>query len=836
MPRKKGRPAWRELVAQMTHFFALMLWGAAGLALLAGLPPLAAAIAVIVLLNGVFAFVQEHRADRAAEKLRDLMPALTRVVRDGRPLSVPVTDVVVGDVVLLAAGDRVPADLSLVVSDDLAVDESMLTGESVAVRRGPGSDVYAGTYVLLGEGEGTVGATGARTRLAQMAALTGEAQRPPSPLDVELGRLVRIIAVIALSVGVVLATVALLLGDAVTAALLFGVGVTVALVPEGLLPTVTLSLARGAQRMADRRALVRHLQAVETLGATTFICTDKTGTLTRNVMAVVEVWTPEGTVVPRGVGYEPTGTVAGPDAALRITAEAARGARACVTGRAVAKADRWVAEGDPMDVALDVPAARMRCDDVAPSARLAFSHERMFSAAAIDATAYVLGAPEAVLRRCQEGTETATAQLNAFADAGRRVIAVARARTPVSAGDDASALERAAGDDLDLLGLMAIEDPPRDGVQEALETCRTAGIRVAMMTGDNPRTGAAIAREVGLLREGGVVVEGAQLPTDDREVADLLDNPDGAVVARVTPADKLRIARALRQHGHVVAMTGDGVNDAAALRGADVGVAMGQTGSDGARQAADLVLLDDHFETIVNAIELGRATYANIRRFLTFHLTDNVAELAPFALWALSAGSIPPALNVLQVLALDIGTDMLPALGLGAEPANARTMQGPRREERIASGSVLRRAFLVLGPTEAVMSLAGFLWVLSQGGWSVGETPDDTLLASASGTAFAAIAVGQVANAFACRSETRPVWRIALLKNRLVLAAVAVELVLLVGFLTMPGVADLLGGSWPPPERWLWAAATGVAVLVVDAVHKELRRRRRGETRVHVGA
>jgi magnesium-transporting ATPase (P-type) len=378
---------------------------------------------------------------------------------------------------------------------------------------------------------------------------------------------------------------------------------------------------------------------------------------------------------------------------------------------------------------------------------------------------------------------------------------------------------------LELLALIGIEDPPREGVTEALEACRVAGVRVAMVTGDNARTASAIATEVGLLRPGGVVVEGTQLPDDDAALADLLDRAEGAVVARVTPADKLRIAGALRRHGHVVAMTGDGVNDAAALRGADVGVAMGKSGSDVARQAADLVLLDDHFATIVRAIELGRATYANIRRFLTFHLTDNVAELAPFAVWALSGGSIPLAIGVLQVLALDIGTDMLPALALGAEPASPRTMQGRRPQRNVADGAVLRRAFLVLGPLEAATSMGAFLFVLTMGGWSLGSVPEAALLATASGTAFAVIAVAQIANAFACRSQTHPMWRINPLRNRLVLVAVATELALLGLFVGVPGIAGLLGGTWPTASGWAMAGGAGMLLLVVDAAHKWVRGR-----------
>ena len=826
LPRPPRRPWWRLLVAQLIHFFAVLLWGAAALALLAGMPTLALAIAVIVLLNGVFAYAQEHRADRAAQKLGSLMPADTRVVRDGRTLEVPASQVVPGDVVLLEAGDRVPADGTLLRSEEVAADESMLTGESVPVRKPVGAVVRAATFLVQGSGRALVTATGARTEVASVAGLIAGAHRPPSPLDRELDRLVRIIAVVALTVGVVLGVISLLLGGTATGALLFAVGVSVALVPEGLLPTVTLSLARGAQRMAESKALVRHLEAVETLGSTTFICTDKTGTLTRNEMTVVEIWTPAGRAVPEGVGYETTGTVAGEPAALRVAAEAAGAARACVTGRAVLRDGSWQPSGDPMEVAIDVVATRLGTDPAEPEIHVPFVTERRFSAAVVAGRSYFLGAPERILPRCGEAGGSATAVLDAYADQGRRVVAVARSaghRQPTGSDELTGLLD----EPLELLALLAIEDPPRDGVREALEQCRTAGIRVAMMTGDNGRTAAAIATEVGLLRPGGVVVEGDRLPTDDTALADLLDDPRGAVVARVTPADKLRIANALRLHGHVVAMTGDGVNDAAALRGADVGVAMGLSGSDVARDAADLVLLDDHFATIVKAIELGRATYANIRRFLTFHLTDNVAELAPFAVWALSGGSIPAALSVLQILALDIGTDMLPALALGAEPPSRRTMEGPRTKERVASGSVLRRAFLVLGPIEAVTAVAAFLWVLTGGGWGLGETPSGTLLAQASGTAFAVIAVGQVANAFACRSQTRPAWGVDPRRNPLVVAAVAVELVLLAGFLGLPWLSETLGGSWPSGEGWLWALGAGFALLLGDRIHKAWRNARR---------
>ena len=295
----------------------------------------------------------------------------------------------------------------------------------------------------------------------------------------------------------------------------------------------------------------------------------------------------------------------------------------------------------------------------------------------------------------------------------------------------------------------------------------------------------------------------------------------------MTPADKLRIARALRSHGHVVAITGDGVNDAAALREADVGIAMGRSGSDVAREAADLVLLDDNFASIPKAIQLGRGTFANIRRFLTFHLTDNVAELVPFVLWALTGSQIPLAIGVLQVLALDIGTDMLPALALGAEPASKRTMSGPRRTTEVVDGALMRRALLLLGPTEALLSMGAFLTILRMGGWSYGDEASAGLLAVASGSAFAVIAVAQMANAFVCRSETRPAWRVDPRRNPFVLVAVGVEVLLLVAFLGISWMSDLLGGTWPSPTGWLFCLLALVSLPAVDALHKTFHRHRR---------
>lgn len=817
VPQVRHRRPLTLLVAQLTHLLAVLLWIAAGLAVLGGMPLLGAAIAVIVVLNGTFAFWQEYHADRSTQRLHDLLPASARVVRSGRERSVDVTELVLGDLVVLTAGDRVGADLEVVAAHSLALDESMLTGESAAVPHDAGDRLMSGTFVTEGTARATVTAVGPGTTLAGISRLSETAHRPPSPLTQQLNRVVRVVAVVAFSVGIALGLGALVLGLGATEAFLFGVGVSVALVPEGLLPTVTLSLARGAQQMASEQALVRRLDAVETLGATTFICTDKTGTLTQNRMNVVAVVTAAGRHDVSGSGYEPRAEIVGPeDAAL---ADAALTGLRCVTGRAVERGGDWVAVGDPLEAALHALALRAGVPVEDVEVRRPYTTERMISSALHRGEVAVLGAPEEVLARCRavpDGIGDAVAELTG---AGLRVLATARRTWAAPAGD---AMEH----DLEFLALLGLQDPPRRDVAAALAACRDAGIRVAMITGDHPLTARAIATEVGLLGAGGVVVDGRELPDDDGELADLIDRDEGVVVARVTPADKLRIARALRRHGHVVAMTGDGVNDAPALREADVGVAMGASGSDVARESADLVLLDDHFATIVTAVELGRATAQNVRRFLTYHLTDNVAELAPFALWALSGGSFPLALSVLQVLALDVGTDMLPALALGAEPAREGVMKRHHRRSLI-DRAVAVRAFLVLGATEAVLSIAAFTAVLLANGWSWGESPAGDVLALASGTAFACIACMQMSNAFACRSTRLPVWRLDLLANRLVLLAVAAELVMLTIFLGVPPVADLLGGTFPSSAGWATALAAAVLLVLVDGASKSRLFRRR---------
>lgn len=829
LPEQGAPSPVRLLVQQFVHFFALLLWGAAVLAVVGGMPQLGVAIVVVVLLNGGFAFVQEHRADRAAEALRDLVPHRVTVVRDGQRQEVDAVDLVVGDLVLLEAGDRLAADLVLHEVHGLRMDEAMLTGESEPVDKAGGDSGSAGCFVVEGEASATVTAIGGDTRLAGIATMTRSVQRAKTPLSRELDRVVRTITVLAVGVGVGCFGIGLLLGLPAGEGFLFAVGVTVALVPEGLLPTVTLSLARGAQLLAREQALVRRLESVETLGSTTFICTDKTGTLTQNRMAVVTVWTPAGRVEVTGVGYEPTGEVTGPAAAIEAARGLARAAVRCSTGQIRESEDGWTASGDPMEAALDALARRVGApapDGEPATRRFPFDPRRRRMSVLAGGELSVKGAPDAVLPRCTTAADAAE-EVARLAAGGLRVLAVAVRTVDLPPTADADEAEQ----ELQLLGLVGFEDPPRAGVGPALTECRRAGIRVAMITGDSGATATAIARQVGLWQEGSSrIVQGAELPPDDAALGALLDR-DGLVVCRVAPEDKLRIAQALQARGHVVAMTGDGVNDGPALRAADVGVAMGRSGTDVARQAADLVLLDDHFATIVAAVRQGRTTFANIRRFLTYHLTDNVAELAPFLVFSVTGGAVPLAIGVLQVLALDIATDLLPALALGAEPSTPRVLDGPPPRRRLVDRHLLTRALGLLGPVEATVAMTAFLTVLVSAGWSYGQTASGTALATASGAAFTAIVLGQFANAFACRSSTRPAWRLGWRSNPLLIGAVVVELVVLVALLAIPPVAELLGHR-PPSLLGLAIAGCAVpAVLAADALAKVLGARRGTEGR-----
>jgi magnesium-transporting ATPase (P-type) len=866
VPTQKGPSLTRRLVDQFVHFFALMLWVAAGLALVGRLPELSVAIVVVIVVNGLFSFWQEAKADRAVSELAALLPASAFVRRDGRERELPAAELVPGDVVLLREGDAVSADARVLRSSGLRIDESLLTGESASVERdtvtldAPPADalsarclVFAGTYVVAGSGLVVVVATGGRTRLGGIAALTAGVERRATPLRDQLDRLVRTIAVLAVAVGVAFFGATLALGTDASDGFVLAVGVIVALVPEGLLPTLSLSLAGSAHRMADRRVLVRRLESVETLGATTVICTDKTGTLTENEMTVAGLARSGRAYATTGSGYDPRGAILQDGRPLSADELSdlrplLRALVLCNDARLESEQGRWRCVGDPTEGALltvgrkggvegdaeERAAPRIRVFPFDSERRRMCTIHRLPSG---EVEALVKGSPEAVLTACSrvarpDGTveldstllERITADVELLAARGQRVLAAAR-RTLSDVPVHPEQAER----ELELLGLVGLVDPIRPEVPDAIARCRSAGIRVVMITGDHPATASAIARAAGLVD--GPALTGTDLPIDDGELALLLADEAVSVIARVAPEQKLRIARALQDTGEVVAMTGDGVNDAPALRQADIGVAMGVVGTDVAREAADIVLLDDNFAHIVEAVEEGRATFDNIRRFLTYHLTDNVAELTPFAVWALSGGSFPLMLSVLQVLALDIGTDLLPALALGAErPAPDVMHRPPRpRDVRLLDRNVLGRAFGFLGPVEAITSLAMVpIGAALFFGWpDVGlprEGPDQETL---SAMVFAAIVAMQMANAFACRSNPASLRSIGPLSNRLLVQAVVVEGIVLLAFVYVPPIAAALGGQPLGWGQWGPVLVTPFVLLTAEETRKSVVRRRR---------
>ncbi|KLO44656.1 haloacid dehalogenase [Mycobacterium nebraskense] len=840
LPAARRPSIARRLLGELTHFFALLLWGAAVLAFLAKLPQLSVAIIAVIVLNGVFSLIQQARADRAADRLQEMLPTRVTVLRDGSRRVIEAEDVVVDDVLLLESGDRVPADAVVLSENRLLVDSSMLTGESEAGAVAAGEPLFAGTFVVEGDSRALVTAIGQQTRLAGITRLTTSTRKPDTPLTRGLRGVVRLIAAIAIGVGVLFLLVSVLVGNPIQQAFVFAIGVTVALVPEALLPTVTLSLAWGSEQMAKRQILVRNLEAVETLGSTTFICTDKTGTLTRNQMTVVEAWTPAGSLNIDGAGYGPTAqlTWSSPIAEESLRRLALAGER-CSTGYAEEVDGQWRAHGDPMEAALDALARRVGIDTVEDrrtgSAELRFPFDpRLRRMAVVLADEIVVkGAPDAVLPLC--GDDPAAHQaVDALTARGLRVLAIAASPRNGRTPRDQHECERG----LRLLGLVALEDPPREDISRSLDACRKAGVKVAMVTGDHPATATAIANEVRLRSAASPVLLGADLPEDEQHLGAVLDH-DGVVIARVSPEDKLRIARALRSRGHVVAMTGDGVNDAPALHESDIGVAMGRSGTDVAREAADLVLLDDSFAGIVAGIEQGRATFVNIRRFLTYHLTDNVAELAPFLVWALSGGLFPLALGVLQIIALDIGTDTLSAVALGAEPPAKHLLEGPPVHGRLMNRTVLRRAFGVLGPLEAVLSLTAFVLSLMALGWRPANPfPTGHDLAMASGAAFITVVFAQTANVFACRSSSRWPGALGWVTNRLLVPAAFIGLAFSLAELWVPPIARLLGQWNPPLWGWVVALAAMPILFGVDALDKYRRthrRRRRASSEAHPG-
>ncbi|MCW2617579.1 MAG: cation transport ATPase [Modestobacter sp.] len=818
----------RALVRQFTHPLAVLLLLAAVLSVVAGTPSLAWAILAVVVLNAVFSFVQERQAGRAVEALGRFLPPQAQVRRDGVVRSVPATEVVPGDVLVLAEGDRVPADARL-LSGGLEIDASALSGESAPVERvadavddaGHPLDspvlVFSGTGCVGGAAEAVVHSTGARTEIGRIAALTGPRPQGDSPLERQVRRVAYLIAAVAVGVGIAFLPLGVYAGLSWPEAFVFAVGLLVANVPEGLLPTITLALAGGVRSMAKRGALVKRLSAVETLGSITVICTDKTGTLTANAMHVQEVRDVRGALLAA-----PSPELA--DAVSR-----------CNTADAAARS------GDPTELALlDMAiAAGVRLDPAVRTAErvtlFSFDPRRRLMATldheGADLQVHVKGAPEALLPLCV----TDVAQADALAGAveemtsqGLRVLAVARRSWTDPVAPDRDSAE---GAGLTLLGLVGLLDPPRPEVAAAVAACHASGIRIHIVTGDNGRTATEIARWVGIHADR--VIDGATLGAlTDGQLDELLAGTEEFVFSRAAPEAKLRIADALRAGGNVVAMTGDGVNDAPALHHADVGVAMGRGGTEVAREAAAVVLTDDNFATVVAGIEEGRRVYDNVRKFVLYIFAHAVPEVVPFLVFALSGGLVPLPLTVLSILAIDLGTETLPALALGREPAEPGLMARPPRKQgqNVIDKAMLLRAWGLMGLLSAALSMGLFFLVLTRGGWTPGATtgsgsPLHDVYLQATTATFAAIVACQIGTAFAARTQHSSLRAIGLWTNPLLLAGIAFELVFAAAVIYLPPLQAVFGTA--ALSGWVLALLIPMPVLVwgLDEAYRALRRR-----------
>ncbi|MDP2965106.1 MAG: cation-transporting P-type ATPase [Pelolinea sp.] len=889
-----------KLLKNFTHLMAILLWFGGFVGIVAKMPQLAIAIWMVNVINGLFSFWQEFRAEKATEALKKMLPTFARVLRDGTEQKIMAEDLVPGDVILLAEGEHISADCRLVEQAVMRTNQSTLTGESRPVSKSADAVlqdgitytevpnmVFAGTSVATGNGKAVVVTTGMSTEFGKIAHLTQEMTEELSPLQIEMKNATKIVTIIAVGVGVVFFVISMLFaGITLAESFIFSMGMIVAFVPEGMLPTVTLALAMGTQRMAKRHALIKKLSAVETLGCTTVICTDKTGTLTQNEMTVRNLWVPTGlqklnlpTDIGRiltvtGTGYEPAGEILSEDKEA-VTSENAElsllvtAANLCNNSRLVppenGNSGRWQILGDPTEGCLRVLMNKANLDNREIEARYPRIHEIPFDsqrkrmatihlpakhqssaykkgALSKNRVAFIKGAPNEVLDLCESvlsgGTEINLSQKtrdevmrvnDQFARDGLRVLAIAQRKLPESIGEyTPDSVE----EDMVFLGLIAMMDPPRPEVAEAVAKCNTAGIRIIMITGDYGLTAESIARRVGIVHSSNPrIITGFELNNlDDGQLVEALK--DEIIFARVAPENKLRVVTALQELGNIVAVTGDGVNDAPALKKANIGVAMGMTGSDVAKEAASMILTDDNFASIVNAIEEGRAVYANIKKFCTYIFTSNAPEAVPFMLYAFTAGRIPLALNVMHVLSIDLGTDMVPALALGAEPPEPGMMTRPPRSlsQHVIDSAMLRRAYIILGSVHGLLTMVAFYyfyWTKGYWGQWIDLPGSGDMYRSATGIALAAVVMMQIGNLFAQRSERVSVFKIPLFNNRMLWIGILTEIIIILMFVYLPVFNKFIGTGPFEAKYWLILVCMIPALTITDEIRKLVLRNRK---------
>jgi Ca2+-transporting ATPase len=838
--KKKAAP-WKIYLEQFKGFLIIILLVAIALTIIVGEYVDAVVITVIVLFVTILGFIQEYRAERAMEALKEIAAPTASVIRDGEEVDIPSRELVPGDVILLRSGDRVPADSRLIESANLRADEASLTGESVPVEKivdaipgePPVGDrrnmAYMGTAVAYGRGTAMVVATGMSTEFGKIAGMLQAVEEKQTPLQENLDRVGKWLGIACLSVCAIVAVLGIFRGHGVLEMIIWGISLAVAAVPEALPAIVTISLAIGASRMVKRNALVRRLAAVETLGSTMVICSDKTGTLTQDEMTVRRVYVNNQIIDVTGVGYEPKGEfyLNGADfnqqdihlqTLLRINT-------LCTDTRLSSIDGLWHIKGDPTEGALVVAAAKggiwqdettrqfPRIDEVP------FSSERKMMTT-IHTTpqgrlAYSKGAPETILDSCthifRDGREDKLSDKDReqvlevakqMAEDALRVLGMAYKPLP-DVIESTEAVER----EMVFAGLAGMIDPPREEAREAIQLCGQAGIKSVMITGDHKLTAMAVAEELGLLRTG-IALSGSDLDElSDEEFENLVEGVE--VYARVSPAHKMRVVDAFSKKGLVVAMTGDGVNDAPALKKADIGVAMGKTGTDVSKEAAAMILIDDNFASIVSAVEEGRGIFGNIKKYLMYLLSCNIGEIL-LMLVAILAG-LPLPLVAVQILYVNLATDGLPALALSVDPPDPDIMKQPPRGRR--EGIFTKPVIRFLGGAglwTGLVTLGVFIWALNSG----------RSLIESQAMCFVTLVLVEFFNAFNSRSEKKSLFKIGPFRNRWLLLALAWECTMLVLVIYVPFLQRALHTFALSAQDWVIAILSASTIFIAVEIAK----------------
>ena len=878
--REKQASQLLIFLKNFTSVMAILLWVSGFVAILSGTLELGIAIWLVNIINGVFSYWQEHEAQKATNSLMKMLPTYTQVYRDGKLQQVNATQIVPGDVFNLQAGNAVPVDARLIKATSVQVDQSALTGESVPESKKVAFDagqgefaesnlVYAGTTVGAGTATAVAFATGMHTEFGRIAALTQQQKRSLSPLQLELNRLTKQISLIAISLGVLFFVAAIFFVHyPVAQSFIFALGMIVAFIPEGLLPTVTLSLAQGVQRMAKKHALLKDLNSVETLGETTVICSDKTGTLTQNQMTVDHVWTPAHTYTVTGQGYVNNGEIqlngqpihygSDPDLDLLIRLVAFNNDTEVEPAKGKARPKIL---GTPTEASLVILAQKSGIDTNAYTQKFPRLKELPFDSDRKRMTTIHQHDPQ-TLSICTKGSlsdllphcdtiqengkvrpltqadkDAIDAANRKYAALGLRSIATAYREIP-QAADKEKQLDgltiETAETKLTFVGLAIMSDPPRPEIYAAIKKCHNASIKIIMVTGDSSLTAKSIAVKIGLTSDKARVVTGTEL--DAMSKADLKQALAGEIIfARVAPEQKYKIVSTLQEMGEIVASTGDGVNDAPALKKADVGVAMGVTGTDVAKDAADMILTDDNFASIVAAIEEGRTVYSNIQKFLIYILNSNLPEAVPSALFLFSRGAIPLPLTVMQILTVDLGTDMMPALGLGSEKAEPGIMDKPprARNAHLMSRTVLWKAFAWYGLIASIISSGAYFFVNHLDGWPAhGLATSGSTYVMATTMTLAAIIFCQIAAAMNCRTENASVFKVGLFANRLVWFGIIFEIFLLALLSYTPFLQELFHTGPLALTDWIFLAIIPIPLFLIEEGRKWLNRRRLAHAKV----